>query len=124
MKEFDLEKAKAGYPVCTRGGYKARIICFDAKVLDYPVIALVDGNKYEEICTYAESGEYNIDRERNSDMDLMMAPVKKEGWINIYDKNFVLGRTGATIYATREEALKVSENDANYIATTKIEWEE
>lgn len=31
MKEFDLEKAKAGHPVCTRNGNKARIICFDRK---------------------------------------------------------------------------------------------
>lgn len=29
MKEFDLEKAKAGHPVCTRDGHEARILCFD-----------------------------------------------------------------------------------------------
>lgn len=29
MGKFDLEKAKAGYPVRTRDGHEARIICFD-----------------------------------------------------------------------------------------------
>ena len=33
MKPFDLEKAKAGSPVCTRSGEKVRIICFDANTL-------------------------------------------------------------------------------------------
>lgn len=28
MKEFDLEKAKAGHPVCTRDGYEARILLY------------------------------------------------------------------------------------------------
>ena len=31
LKEFDIEAAKAGKPVCTRDGGKARIICFDKK---------------------------------------------------------------------------------------------
>ena len=31
MKEFNLEQAKAGKPVCRRDGKKARIICYDAK---------------------------------------------------------------------------------------------
>lgn len=123
MKRFNLEKAKAGDPVCTRGGYKARIICFDAKALDYPVIALVEkDNKYEEICTYAESGEYNIDRERNSDMDLMMAPVKKEGWISIYEHSDGPKRSGGYIYPTKEEAIKRATGPI--LATVKIEWEE
>jgi hypothetical protein len=44
LKPFDLEAAKAGKPVCTRDGRKARIICFNAKTLcDYPIIALVEG---------------------------------------------------------------------------------
>lgn len=31
LKPFDLEAAKAGKPVCTRDGRKARIICWDKK---------------------------------------------------------------------------------------------
>lgn len=42
MKPFNLEEAKAGKPVCTRDGYDARILCFDAKNPYYPVVALVN----------------------------------------------------------------------------------
>lgn len=34
LKPFDLNSAKAGKPVCTRDGRKARIICFDVKVIN------------------------------------------------------------------------------------------
>lgn len=40
MKNFDLEKAKAGYPVRTRDGHEARIICFDREN-DNPIVALI-----------------------------------------------------------------------------------
>lgn len=43
MKPFDLEAAKAGKPVCTRDGRKARIICFDAKCIK-PIVALIQGS--------------------------------------------------------------------------------
>lgn len=49
MREFDLEKAKAGAGVCTRSGNKARIICFDAKGM-YPIVALIEDRvDYEQI---------------------------------------------------------------------------
>ena len=43
MKPFDIELAKAGYPVCTRDGRPVRILCFDRKSVDgYSILALVD----------------------------------------------------------------------------------
>lgn len=43
LKEFNLEAAKAGKPVCTRDGRKARIICFDTiNKSNYPIIALLE----------------------------------------------------------------------------------
>lgn len=41
FKPFNLEQAKAGKPVCTRDRHKARIICFDAKLKNYSIVALV-----------------------------------------------------------------------------------
>ena len=35
LKPFDIQKAKADKPVCTRDGRKARIICFDRINSDY-----------------------------------------------------------------------------------------
>lgn len=41
FKPFDLEQAKAGKPVCTRDGRKARIICFDLKNGNHPIVAAI-----------------------------------------------------------------------------------
>lgn len=38
MKPFDLEKAKAGAPLCTREGFRARIVCFDANNDRFPML--------------------------------------------------------------------------------------
>lgn len=49
MKPFDLEKAKAGAPLCTREGFRARIICFDADNDRFPIVALIkDSNSSNE----------------------------------------------------------------------------
>ena len=51
--------AKAGKPVCTRDGRKARIICFNTKTLcDYPIIALVenaDNSIYEAAYSFGRT---------------------------------------------------------------------
>lgn len=48
LKPFDLQKAREGKPVCTRGGRKARIICFDKKEKDFPIVALIEGLDEQE----------------------------------------------------------------------------
>lgn len=120
MKPFDLELAKAGHPVCTRDGRKVRIICFDKKDEDFPIIALLDFGNYESIATYTLEGRFMVREESNN--DLFMAPNRKEGWINICsygdNRNACFG-----IYNTKEEALSHKISD-EYVDTIKIEWEE
>ena len=78
LKPFDLEAAKAGKPVCTRDGRKARIICFDAKRMHQPIIALITQyNGVEYIETYYSNGCFNDDINSQSDYDLMMLSEKK-----------------------------------------------
>ena len=94
MKNFDLEKALAGYPVCTRDGHKARIICFDARGA-YPVVALVDcGDDGEGPVSYMANGQVRLGLE--TEFDLFMAHVKHDGLVNIYkteDGIIASGRT-------------------------------
>lgn len=116
LKPFDLEAAKAGKPVCTRGGAKARIICFDAKS-DAPIVALVTIDDGTEITfDYLSDGTF-LNRD-NPENDLMMLPEKKEGWVNIYALN--------TCYSSKEEAEANIDRDYEdeYVRTVKIEWEE
>lgn len=118
LKEFDLEAAKAGKPVCTRDGRKARIICFDAKC-NKPIVALIYDCNKETVLQYLENGRFFVDQ--IDKYDLMMLPQKKEGWVNIY-KDFE--DTVCCIYSTEKEALEEKETEEDYITTVKIEWEE
>ena len=118
LKEFDLEAAKAGKPVCTRDGRKARIICFDAKG-NNPIVALIYDCKKEIVLQYLENGRSFVDEISN--YDLMMLTKKKEGWVNIY-KDFE--DTVCCVYPPEKEALEDGETEKDYITTIKIEWEE
>ena len=114
LREFNLEAAKAGKPVCTRDGHRARIICSDAKYENSykPIIALIDNGKNEFVVRYTKNGECST----NDDLDLMMLPEKKEGWVNVYSN--CLGGP----YESKEYALK--QKMKGCIDTVKISWEE
>ena len=124
LKPFDLNLAKAGKPVCTRDGMPVRIICFDAKGMHQPIVALVtQDNGVEYIETYYSNGRFNDDINSQSDGDLMMLPEKKVGWINVYKG----GKLDADyIYPTKETAVTniFKSMEDNYIDTIKVEWEE
>lgn len=118
LKDFDLEAAKAGKPVCTRDGRNARIICFDTKG-DKPIIALVEtkGNKdilIEDVERYFING-HAVFEVGESELDLMMLSEKKEGWVTIYKH---------IIYKTKEAAKSNVNLGMELIDTIKIEWEE
>lgn len=133
LKPFNLEAAKAGKPVCTRDGRKARIICFDAKRKDGKnIMALIPSKEYpgfEDLVAYPNNGNYHGGHE--NDGDLMMLPEKKEGWVNIYNRNrprtssencYIM--TGVSVFETKEGAISYIDKDKEYIDTVKIEWEE
>ena len=128
LRPFNLEEAKAGKPVCTRDGRKARIICFDRRLfyknVSYPILALVESSDGEDdVCGYNEKGKVLIEDGAECKDDLMMLPEKKEGWVNVYQG----GKLDADyIYPTIEDALNnIFQPMRNkYIDTVKIEWEE
>ena len=46
---FDVDSAKRGEPVSTRDGRAVRIVCWDVKNTDFPILALVmekDGREH------------------------------------------------------------------------------
>ena len=120
LKEFDLEAAKSGKPVCTRDGRKARIICFDRDWVTH-IVALVSNPIGESVHYYLSNGKVDFDKQNNE--DLMMLPEKKEGWVNVYK-----GFDGVTLsqypYTSKDEAIKESEILSGRIDTIKVSWEE
>lgn len=123
LKDFDLEAAKQGKPVCTRDGHKARIICFDKGGI-YPVIALVQEEGSETCHFYAQDGKC---ADSGNGYDLLMLSEKKEGWVNVYrDCDGANITKDDNIYSSREAAIASAQfiDENHYVATTKINWEE
>ncbi len=127
MKPFNLEKAKAGKPVCTRKGYPVRIICFDRVNDESPIVALIttdDGT--ETIVCYNKNGMAYGTLDKKHSLNLMMKPEKKQGWINVYRIKKVGSELASFtyIYPTKEEALECAAENNRYIGTFPFEWEE
>ena len=126
MKQFDLEKAKAGAPIQTRNGRPGKFIAYvpEAEGEDR-VIILVD----RHIWKIGEDGRCGS-RHDHPEKDIFMAPVKREGWVNVYETVYserIANSLG--IYNAREQAEDQARTNEgthprSYIDTVRIEWEE
>lgn len=125
MKPFNIEEylANPNKKIVTGVGDPVRIICTNKKSKNYPIVALVqDRVNCETTYHYTIDGKW-ISGE-NSTIDLFFAPIKKEGWINLYKFNSVVV-PGTKVYDTEEKAkFETSSKSEYYISTIKIEWEE
>lgn len=77
MNKFNLERAKNGAALVTRGGLPARLLCTDRKNTDnFSVVAVVDLSKYgdliEQVIICDSYGNYHGDMSE-SEYDLFMA---------------------------------------------------
>lgn len=122
MKEFNLQEylANPSQKVMTRDGRKVRIVCTDMKN-EQPILALITEGNREDIRFYSQNGVWCNDFP-NHKLDLVFAPIKKKGWINIFrcKTELYIG----DVFETKEEAEKMGKLSKNYITTIKIEWEE
>lgn len=126
MKPFNLEAAKAGAPVVTKSGKKVRILCFDRKqYANWRIIALVeDENGEERVLVYKTDGSYQTS---STGYDLVMTPVKKEGYTIIYPPEHWRGKgviaENGLIFETLEDA-EWQRGSQSHLPIVKVEWEE
>ena len=125
MKEFNLTEylKNPSLKVVTRDGREVRIICTDYKS-DYPIIGLVTIEENKELAyNFQKNGRYYFS-ENKSSLDLFFAPIKREGWVNIFrDRGGAF--SSQFIFETEKRAKEViGKNYKSYITTIKIEWEE
>ena len=122
MKPFNLEEylANPSRKVVTRDGRDVRIICTDFNNPDFPVIGEIKGYKWP--LSFATNGKTIKWRQLSG--DLFFAPKKKEGWINLYRTETSSQYVTSNLYNSEEKAIEIGRTSENYIATTKIEWEE
>ena len=123
MKQFNLEEylADPSKKVVTKEGRNARIICTDRVDPAFQIVALIESKWGESIIANTKDGKYFLNDV--SDCDLFFAPIKHEGWTNVYvDDDKCMER--AFIYKSEEEAKTLGMKSKGYVATAKIEWEE
>ena len=125
MKEFNLQEylKNPSRKIVTRDWRTVRIICTDFQS-DKPIIGLVkdkEENK-ERAYNFSEDGrQYPTEDVVESNLDLFFVPIKKEGWVNIYQDNKLKCNS---IFDTKEKAEEIGKSLDNYITTIKIEWEQ
>ena len=126
MKQFTLKEylENPSRQVVTRNGLPVRIICTDAKDT-FPIIGLVKGYCGTEYANrFKENGEHTDNYSHiKSPFDLFFAPVKKEGWVNLYYNVCGTVSTDTTVFPTKEFA-QASRKYQHYIDTVPVEWEE
>ena len=123
MKEFSLEEylKNPNREVVTRDGKKVRIICTDFDNPNYPVIGEIKGNKGP--CSFTTNG-WLIKDGVEQPSDLLFAPEKHEGWININKWPDGERDTNGIIYHTKSDIPDTPPVGGHRVATIKIEWEE
>lgn len=68
LKPFDIEKAKAGAKVVTRNGKSVRIVCWDMRGNDCPIVALISYGGSEYIQSYKINGNFYLERDYNENL--------------------------------------------------------
>lgn len=116
MKAFDLKAAQRGAKVVTRDGQAVRILAYDRKSPNHPLVGLITRVGDEGVDTFKVDGKYYDNGD--SRCDLFMAPTKQTGWINIYPK------PSQAMYRYRTERNAKEDSNSSVISTIKIEWEE
>lgn len=126
MRPFNLEEylTNPSKDVVTRDGRSAKIICTDRKNLNHPIVALVKSKFAEEESIVCYTKEGKIFNQVLNDADLFFVSEKKEGWINLYRTETSSQYVTSNPYDSEEKAIEIGRTSENYIATTKIEWEE
>lgn len=125
---FDVELAKAGREVVTRGGDTVRILCYDRIAKGgVEIVALCNIGDHERIHAHCKDGKYRTDDEPHP-YDLFIKPVKREVWVNLWrgsDLPFVQ-------YNSIDEAAAAAQNEIDaspelldeYIGPKQITWTE
>lgn len=127
MRPFDLKIyiSKPNLEIITREGNPAKIIYTNRKGYNVkPVIALITiPNGTEVIKTYWENG---IETQGYTDNpnDLFFKPVKRIGWINVYNTSNSLYNVSTNIYSDKESAEKWDIKCDSYIGAIQIEFED
>ncbi|MFO7969750.1 MAG: hypothetical protein R6U15_06575 [Candidatus Izemoplasmatales bacterium] len=125
MKQKNIDWDK---PLATKEGNRVTLLTKERNHPDFPIVVLIHYDDIpDSIEDYTVTGTWHIDKE--SLIDLINIPEKKEGWTNFYKyKNNVF--TG-DIFESKEKAIEVYNDTKVYfprdykkLGVFKVEWKE
>ena len=117
MKPFNL-KEHLEHPdrkVVTREGRPVRIVYTELDDSVYPVVAVINNWHAQK---FTAGGLFHAGKKMK--YDLVFAPEKHEGWVNLYRSSTWNVIYPGKVYASEEEAKQYA---GESIATIKVEWE-
>ena len=129
MKPFDLQKALAGEPVVTRDGKGVTIFNIKSAHPTHPVIDERIGIVEHFALRWTKEGKYSTGS-NDCGLDLFMAPVKRQEWVNIYlsrDAECGKYRVGTDVFPSEGDAELIGRvaPENNFVKSVLIrEWEE
>lgn len=112
MKEFNLKRALAGDSVVTRNGEIVTQVKHFINIQDTQTVRFVVNKTIKSVIDNGKRWDNT-----ESELDLFMAPIKKKGWINMYED------TAMIVYDTKEEAIAANLGYPD-VKTAIVEWEE
>ena len=121
MKPFSLEEylANPSKKVITRDGRNVTIHCINLHGLT-PIIAEIEGEKYS--IAFCKDGRAFEDKDTSC--DLVFAPEKHEGWVNVFAYADGTRDIETRIFESKEDAERKGREWDGYKVTIKVEWEE
>ena len=123
MKPFNLEQAKAGKPLVTRDGRKARYLGVLEAALRLPLIAAVsNASGSEQAVMFTIDGNYCLDRPLEHCNDLFMEPEVVTKWINVFVTS-IEGKyySDTRVFDTEDDAVLAAEGIKTYHSTTSVQ---
>jgi hypothetical protein len=114
MEKFDLERALAGEPVCTRNGKDVTHLTFFDVDSRHQVVGVVE----KSLIRWTKKG-YCFDVSHISEHDLFMKPKEKVIWVNVYKsvRGFLfLGNQ----FDTEEEAIDDAKGESIFVKRLRI----
>jgi len=120
-KPFDLKAALRGEKVVTRFGIEASDV-LQPRGLEKPfiVIAVINGRIYK----FNKDGQYYNFDDKESDMDLFMAPKTITKFSVIYRDGAGKTWNGHELFDTIEEARAKVSQYSNFFTVATVTWEE
>lgn len=119
---FNVELAKKGAKVQTANGRDVKILCYNRKSKNYPIVALVQSSnhEYEDSIVYTIDGKF-IENNNSEEFDLVLLVETKTIYINMYRSYTGVFYLSQDTFKDKDTAELTGKSLPGYVKTIEIE---